>query len=158
MKMFPTATFGTVFNSPSDWEENIRGYVEGSWHKSAWSGTDIDLRVFYDNYDEVASGAFTYPPLPGTITAYIKARADWMGAEANATHEFGKVRITAGADYEHSMRLLLRNIIVGEGDISHTDERRGLPRFTPKPKSTSVPALSFMPVAALTNTAPSGAR
>jgi outer membrane receptor for ferrienterochelin and colicins len=121
MKMFPTATFGTVFNSPADWAENIRGYAEGSWHKTAWSGTDIDLRVFYDNFDQVASGAFHMPPIPGTVTAYIKTRADWMGAEANATHEFGVVRITAGTDYEYSPRILLRNIIVGEGQISHTD-------------------------------------
>ena len=121
MKKFPTATFGTVFNNPADWVENMRGFVEGSLHKTAWSGTDIDLRVFYDNYDEVASGAFLYPPIPGTATAYIKARADWTGAEANATHEFGAVRITAGADYEYSLRVLLRNIVTGEGDISRTD-------------------------------------
>jgi iron complex outermembrane receptor protein len=121
MKMFPTATFGTLFNNPADWVETTHAFVDGSWHKTAWSGTDIDIRLFYDNFDDVGSGAFLDPPMPGTITGLIKARSDSAGAEANMTHEFGTFRITAGADYQYGLRILQRNIIAGEGDISRTD-------------------------------------
>jgi outer membrane receptor for ferrienterochelin and colicins len=122
MKRYPTAIYGSAFNNPADWVDSMRGFVEASMHKTAWSGTDIDLRVFYDSVNGVGSGAFFDPPMPGTVTAYLKARADWMGAEANATHEFGELRITAGVDYEYSLRILQRNLVIGEGDISQTDD------------------------------------
>jgi iron complex outermembrane receptor protein len=121
MKMFPTATFGTLFNKPADWVETTHAFVDASFHKTAWSGTDIDLRLFYDNFDDVGSGAFLDPPIPGIITGLIKARSDSAGAEANVTHEYGIFRITAGADCQYSLRVLQRNIIVGEGDISRSD-------------------------------------
>jgi iron complex outermembrane receptor protein len=122
MKRFPTATSGTVFNNPADWVEGTRAFVDASFHKTAWSGTDIDLRLFYDNFEDVGSGAFKYPPMPGTIVGQIKTRSDSAGAEANVTREFGLFRITAGADYQYNLQILLRNVIVGEGDISHTDD------------------------------------
>jgi iron complex outermembrane receptor protein len=121
MKRFPTATSGALFNNPADWVEGTRAFVDASWHKTAWSGTGIDIRLFYDNFESVGSAAVKYPPMPGTIFGHTKTRSDSAGAEANVTHEFGTFRITAGADYQYSLRVLFRNIVVGEGDISRTD-------------------------------------
>jgi iron complex outermembrane receptor protein len=123
VKKFPTGTFGTVFNNPLDWERDVRGYVDASMHKTAWSGTDIDLRVFYDAYDSNGSGAFKEPWLAGTVQAYEKGRGDWAGAEANLTREFGPHRITVGADYEYSMRILQKDLIVGLGNLSKVDDK-----------------------------------
>jgi iron complex outermembrane receptor protein len=119
MKRFPAAIYGSVFDNPADWTETTRAFVDGSWHKTAWSGTEIDLRLFYDNFDDVGSAAFPDFVTPGTMRVLAKARSDSAGAEANVTHEFGTVMITAGADYEYSLRVLQRTIIVGEGDISN---------------------------------------
>jgi outer membrane receptor for ferrienterochelin and colicins len=122
LKKFPTGTFGTLFNNPLDWQRDVRGYVDASLHKTAWSGTDIDLRVFYDAYDNVGSGGFQVPWFLGTAQAYEKARADWVGAEANLTREVGPHRITVGADYESSLRILQRDEIVGMGDLSRVND------------------------------------
>ncbi|MGD0732938.1 MAG: TonB-dependent receptor, partial [Terracidiphilus sp.] len=122
VKKFPTADFGTVFDNPLDWQQDVRGYVDASLHKTAWSGTDIDLRVFYDAYDSVGSGAFQVPWYAGTVQAYEKGRGDWAGAEANLTREFGPHRITVGADYEYSLRILQRDVVVGMGDLSRVDD------------------------------------
>jgi outer membrane receptor for ferrienterochelin and colicins len=122
VKKFPTGTFGTVFNNPLDWEQDVRGYVDAGLHKTAWAGTDIDLRIFYDAYDSNGSGAFNVPWLAGTAQAYEKGRGDWAGAEVNLIREFGPHRITMGADYEYSMRILQRNAIVGIGDISRVND------------------------------------
>jgi len=120
-KKFSTAALGTLFNNPADWAEDTHAYVDASWHKTAWSGTDIDLRLFYDNYDQVGSGAIRNPSIPGTLTALVKSRSDSAGAEANVTHEFGRFIITAGADYQYSLRVLERTILVGVGTISRAD-------------------------------------
>jgi iron complex outermembrane receptor protein len=121
MKRYPTATSGSLFNNPADWVEGTRAFADASWHKTAWSGTGIDIRLFYDNFDNIGSCAVKYPPL-GTIIGRIKTRSDSAGAEANVTHEFGTFRITAGADYQYSLRVLLRNIVVGKGEISRADD------------------------------------
>jgi iron complex outermembrane receptor protein len=105
-----------------DWQRDVRGYIDASLHKTAWSGTGIDLRVFYDAYDNIGSGAFQEPWFFGTAQAYEKGRGDWAGAEANLTREFGPHRITVGADYEYSMRILQRDVIVGMGDISRVND------------------------------------
>jgi iron complex outermembrane receptor protein len=118
VKKFPTADFGTLFNNPLDWQRDVRGYVDASVHKTAWSGTDIDFRIFYDAYGNIGSGAFQEPWYAGTAVAYEKARADWAGAEVNLTREFGPHRITVGADYERNMRILQWDTIVGMGNIS----------------------------------------
>jgi iron complex outermembrane receptor protein len=122
IRKFPTADFGTLFNNPMDWQRDVRGYIDASLHKTAWSGTGIDLRVFYDAYDNIGSGAFQEPWFFGTAQAYEKGRGDWAGAEANLTREFGPHRITVGADYEYSMRILQRDVIVGMGDISRVND------------------------------------
>jgi iron complex outermembrane receptor protein len=122
IKKFPTADFDTVFNNPLDWQRDVRGYVDASLHKAAWAGTDVDLRIFYDAYDNNGSGAFQVPWYAGTAQAYEKGRADWAGAEANLTREFGPHRLTVGADYEYSMRILQRDVIVGMGDLSRVND------------------------------------
>jgi outer membrane receptor for ferrienterochelin and colicins len=122
IKKFPTGNFGTLFNNPLDWEQDVRGYVDASLHKTAWSGTDIDLRIFYDAYDSNGSGAFNVPWFAGTAQAYEKGRGDLAGGEANLTREFGPHRITVGADYEYSMRILQRNVVVGSGDLSRVND------------------------------------
>lgn len=120
IKKFPTAIFGTLFNNPLDWQRDVRGYVDASLHKTVGSGTDIDLRIFYDAYNSNGSGAFQQSWFAGQ--AYEKGRADWAGAEANLTREFGPHRITVGADYEYSMRILQRDVIVGMGDLSRVND------------------------------------
>ena len=122
IKKIPTATFGTLFNNPLDWVRDVRGYVDASVHNTAWRGTDIDLRVFYDAYDSIGSGALQVPAYGGIIVAYDKGRADWAGTEVNLTREFGRHRITVGSDYEYSMRILQRDVIVGIGDLSRVDD------------------------------------
>jgi outer membrane receptor for ferrienterochelin and colicins len=121
MKRYPTGTSGSLFNNPADWVEGMRAFADASWHKTAWSGTGIDIRLFYDNFDNTGSCAVKYPPM-GTIIGRIKTRSDSAGAEANVTHEFGAMRITAGADYQYSVHVLFRNVIAGKGDISHADD------------------------------------
>jgi iron complex outermembrane receptor protein len=122
VKKFPTAVFGALFNNPLDWQEDVRGYIDASLHKTAWSGTDIDLRIFYDAYDSNGSGAFQVPWYAGTAQAFEKGRGDWAGTEANLTREFGPHRITIGADYECSMRILQRDVVVGLGDLSRVND------------------------------------
>ncbi len=122
IKKFPTSAFGAKFNSPLDWQRDVRGYVDASLHKTVWSGADLDVRLFYDAYDSIGSGAFQEPWVAGTVQAYEKARADWAGTEANLTRAFGPHRMTVGADYEYSIRLLQRDVIVGMGDLSRIND------------------------------------
>lgn len=121
IKKFSTASYGTVFNNPSDWARDVRGYVDASLHKAVWSGTDIDLRIFYDSYQSVGSGGFQEAWLSGISQAFSKGRGDWAGSEANLTRGFGPHRVTVGANYEYSMRILQRNMIVGVGDLSRVN-------------------------------------
>lgn len=122
IKKFPTASYGTVFNNPADWVRDTRAYVEASLHKTVRSVTDLDFRVFYDAYNCVGGGAFQETWTPGTILGKSKARADWVGTEFDVSREFGPHRITAGAESEYNIRLLQRNLIVGQGDLSYVTD------------------------------------
>ena len=122
VKKFPTASYGTVFNNPEDWAEDTRGYLEASLHRQINSETELDLRAYYDAYNSVGSGAignlFAGPP----VHVFQKARADWVGGEANLTRKLGKQRITGGGEYEYSVRILQRNLVEGGSELFRSDQ------------------------------------
>lgn len=122
VKKYPTASYGSVFNGSDDWDEDTRGYLDGSYHRSLSSETDLDVRAYYDAYNYVGPDDYSVPGSSATYVEISKARADWVGAEANLTHRFGKQRITAGGDYEYSIGITQRNYDVGQPDSFYSDQ------------------------------------
>jgi outer membrane receptor for ferrienterochelin and colicins len=117
-KTYPTAAYGELFNDPADWNNDTRGYLEASYHRSL-PGTEIETRVYYDVYNYVGSGAY---PGPVPVPKFYKARADWVGAEADLSRSFGQQRVTAGAQYEDNLDIVQRNFLVGQPDSLHLDD------------------------------------
>ena len=121
-KIFPTASYGSVFNNPADWTEDIRGYIDASYSRTFASKTDLQVRAYYDNYDYVGSAAYALGTNPDSYVALGKARADWVGAEVDVTRPFGAQRISAGAQYEYSIDVMQRNYVSGQPDLFYSNE------------------------------------
>ena len=121
-KTYPTASYGSVFNNPADWNEDTRAYFDASFSRSLASHTDLQLRAYYDNYDYVGADAITQGGSAGNAVLLTKSRADWVGAEANFSRPIGGQRISAGADYEYSIDVVQNNFYVGQLNNFYSNE------------------------------------
>ena len=115
-KKYPTASYGAIFNDPADRIKEARGYVDASYHRSLSPQTDLELRSYYDVYKYTGSGSF-FEPGGGKSIGIGRARADWVGTEANLSHQIGKQRITLGGTYESSFNIDQHNYAVGQPDF-----------------------------------------
>ena len=116
IRQFPTGGAGATFNDPADRDNDARGYVEASLRRKIGSATDLDVAVHYDAYNYVGSGDYG-EPAADSVPADLKARADWVGAEATATRQLGEQRITAGGEYEYSLDIKQWAYAAGQPDV-----------------------------------------
>lgn len=120
LKTSPTASYGVIFNDSTTWLQDTRGFVDASVRGTMASGTDYEVRVYYDAYNYVGSGAFAVPS--GQIRAYSKARADWAGAQAGVSQQVGAQRFTLGIDVEQNIDILQRDFYQGQPDCFHSSQ------------------------------------
>ncbi len=106
-KDVPTASFGSVFNTP-DTTVDSRGYVELRYAHETSNGWSINARGYYDILDYHALATYDY----GAYLAVNddSARERWIGAELQASHSFfERLRVTLGAEVRYGLDLLQRN-------------------------------------------------
>lgn len=108
-KQTPTAPYETNFNDPRTRSRDERDYLDLSYHRSISRKTDMDVRGYYDSYYSMGAGSVGGTDPSTNIMAYTTGRADWLGAEVNFGVQLGRQRITAGADYEHCIRIDQKN-------------------------------------------------
>ncbi len=119
IRHFPTGADSATFDDPTNRDNDTRGYVEASLRRRV-GATDVDVAAHYDAYGYVGSGDYGEPPF-GPVPVDVKARADWVGAEATATRQLGAQRITAGAEYEYSLDIKQWTYAVGQPDVFWSD-------------------------------------
>jgi outer membrane receptor for ferrienterochelin and colicins len=112
-KIIPTGSFGANFNDPANLSGDSRAYVELSYHRSVSLG-DINIRGYYDWYGFLGVAAFGGLTPPNRIVGETLGGAHWVGTEASLDRQIGRHRVIVGADYEHSIRILQKNIWVGQ--------------------------------------------
>jgi outer membrane receptor for ferrienterochelin and colicins len=128
-KTYPTASYGAVFNNPADWNEDVRAYIEAVYSHSLASQTDLQIRAYFDNYEYTGSDAYANEGAPGEFIGISKARADWVGVEANVTRPLGAQRISAGAQYEYTIDAMQRNYVVGLPNLFYSNDSPWLTAF-----------------------------
>ena len=114
MKIVPNASYGTVFNDPSNRSRDRRGYLELSYNRSFNAKTDFDFRLYYDAYRFWASYPYPSGSQKGNTDEINVATADWIGAETVLGRKLGRHRIVAGADWEHNLRINQTSYDVGQ--------------------------------------------
>ncbi len=115
IKQIPTAPYGTIFNDPRARSQDERWYLDLGYQRSLSATTDLDFRTYYDSAYSLGTGAFADPEASNGILGYTRGRADWVGAEANLGRQFGKHRLTLGAEYNGCLRVDQQNYYVGGG-------------------------------------------
>jgi iron complex outermembrane receptor protein len=140
VKVFPTASYGTAFNDPTDRDRDTDGYLDASYRRTFSSGTDVGVRVYYDTYNFLGGGDFPTPGAAPTLS-FAAARADWIGTEATLTRPIGAQRITAGTDYEYSLDVTQSNYLAGEPDSFRSDESPWLAAIFGEAELSIVPRL-----------------
>lgn len=123
-KIVPTASYSTNFNDPGTRTTDTRGYADLSYHRSLSSRTDVNARVFYDNYQYHGTYAYGGTGSPGRYLNIDWGSAAWAGAEAMIERQAGKHRVTAGAAGEYTFHVSQRNY--DAGGHSYVDDHRQL--------------------------------
>jgi len=112
-KIVPTASYGTIFNDPANFDVDRRGYVDAKYSHQFAKDTDFDLRFYYDAYRYM--GSFPYQTENGGRTVQINdAASDGIGFESVLSKRLGRNRVVAGASGEYNLRLQQRNYYVGQ--------------------------------------------
>lgn len=123
-KIIPNASFGTIFNDPSNRTMDTRGYLDSSYSHDFSANTQLDVRVYYDAYRYY--GVFPYSTANGSGRSLQvnDAAADGAGVEIVLGRRLGRQRIVAGAAGEHNFRINQRNYYAGMPPF--LDDRRSL--------------------------------
>jgi outer membrane receptor for ferrienterochelin and colicins len=106
-KDVPTASFGSVFNTP-DTTVDSRGYIELRYAHVTANGWALAARAYYDTFDYHALATYDYD----TYLAINNdsARERWFGLEASASHTFfQRFRVSIGTEMRYSIDLIQRN-------------------------------------------------
>jgi outer membrane receptor for ferrienterochelin and colicins len=99
-KLIPTASFGTVFDSPAERTTDSRGYGELRYQRDFASGMQLMSRGFYDAYSY--RGIYPYG---SDGMEYDSARGDWVGAEVNVSRPVGhRNTVTAGGELRYNLK------------------------------------------------------
>lgn len=116
-KLIPTASYGTAFGDAGTRTADIRAYLDASYHHAFSDGTELETRVFFDHYDSYGSGVFGDPFSESLARAISEGYSDWIGSEAVVSHQYGRHRLTGGADYEYNLQVVQKNYFVGGPSI-----------------------------------------
>ena len=111
-KILPTAPYNTNFDDPGTRTTDSRGYIDADYHRKLTSNTDMEMRAYYDAYR--FHGSYAYGEGPDRFINVDTAYADWIGVEATVGHRIGRQLITAGANYEYSLRADQQNFNIGQ--------------------------------------------
>ena len=122
-KIVPNASYGTIFNDPANFDVDRRGYLDAKYSHQFASGTDLDLRFYYDAYRYI--GSFPYLDVNGERTVQMNdAAADGIGFEAEVGKRFRRHRVVLGTSAEDNLRLQQRNYYIGQPPF--LDDHRSL--------------------------------
>jgi iron complex outermembrane receptor protein len=121
-KVFPTASFGVIFNDPASQDRDTRADLDVSYSLKLSPHADLDLRTYFDGFQFYGPGAYTGPGGTGRYILKTKGRADWAGAEANLGVVLGKHRITIGGQYEYTLNADQKNYVDGQPPSFHVSD------------------------------------
>ncbi|MGA8531801.1 MAG: TonB-dependent receptor [Acidobacteriaceae bacterium] len=122
IKQFPTGAAGSAFNDPANRDNDARGYLDLSFERLYSSGTQLQVRGYYDGYNYVGSGDYANPAFPAPVAAFVRGRATWIGTDVTVTQSFGQQKLTLGSNYEYSLDIRQRAGMAGEADAFRSDQ------------------------------------
>jgi outer membrane receptor for ferrienterochelin and colicins len=96
-KAIPTASFGTVFNSPDTNTGDERAYLDLRFEKPLSGDWDVLARISYDYYSYYGHYLYDYPPR--TLNKDY-AYGQWAGTEIKVTKKiWDNLKFTVGTEY-----------------------------------------------------------
>jgi len=101
-KGIPTGAFETGFNDPRNRTIDQRGYIDLSYDRSLGKQSEVQARIYYDNY--YSRGDYTYEQDPKTINKDI-GDGDWFGGDLKllSTALEGH-KLILGTEYQYNVR------------------------------------------------------
>lgn len=122
IKQFPTGAAGSAFNDPANRDNDARGYLDLSFERLYSSGTQLQVRGYYDGYNYVGSGDYANPAFPEPVSAFVRGRATWIGSDVTVTQSVGQQKLTLGANYEYSIDIRQSAGMTGQPDAFRSDQ------------------------------------
>ncbi|OGW55441.1 MAG: hypothetical protein A2Y81_02375 [Nitrospirae bacterium RBG_13_43_8] len=101
-KVIPTGSWDTVFNNPRTRTTDELSYIDLNYNYDFGRQTNIQARVYYDQYYYKGDYLYDYPPV--TLNK-DRAWGDWWGGELKLTTKVvEKHLLTLGAEYRDNFR------------------------------------------------------
>jgi len=101
---------------------DLRGYVDAGFGREIGAKTDLEVRAYYDRYSFTGSGDYAVPGIPAEFGGWEKAKGEWVGAEATITRSLGEQKITAGSQYQYSLKNQQSAGLIDEGTFFSFEE------------------------------------
>ena len=102
-KHVPTASYGTVFNSPDTYTADSHGYVDLKFDHQLKDGGSVVGRVYFDRY--YYHGDYIYEQDGSNVVNRDSGTGTWGGAEFNYQRKvFRKHRVTLGTEYRNDFQ------------------------------------------------------
>ena len=101
-KRLPTASYGTIFNDPSTYTLDTRGYLDALYARQFRSGTRLVSRVFLDVMGYSGDYPYTDDATTERIVERDAAHGRWWGAELMLSRQWRKHAATGGFEYRHN--------------------------------------------------------
>ncbi|MGE0824975.1 MAG: TonB-dependent receptor plug domain-containing protein [Candidatus Binatia bacterium] len=111
-KGFPTATYGTVFNTTKNRSLDEHGYVNLKYDHEFDPSLQLSSRFYYDRFYYHGRYLYDYgtEDAPDLVANQDFALGEWWGAETQLTKQlWQRHKITLGAEYRDNFRQSMRN-------------------------------------------------
>lgn len=111
-KGFPTATYGTVFNTNRSSTVDEHGYVDLRYEHEFGQTLGLMTRLYYDRFYFRGNYLYDYgtSEIPSRVLNQDHAVGEWWGSEIKLTKRLGqRNKITGGAEYQGNFRQDIRN-------------------------------------------------
>jgi iron complex outermembrane receptor protein len=101
-KGIPTGAFETSFNDSRNRTIDQRGYIDLSYDRSVGRYSEVQARIYYDNY--YYRGNYTYEQDPKAVNKDI-GDGDWLGGELKLVSTlFEGHKLILGTEYQYNLR------------------------------------------------------
>ncbi len=111
-KGYPTATYGTVFNTTRNRTVDEHGYIDLKYEHDFSQSLNLTTRLYYDRF--YYRGDYLYNPDPADNRVRVLNQdhniGEWWGAETKLTKRlWQRHKVTVGAEYQDNFRQDMRN-------------------------------------------------
>lgn len=120
VKDVPTASYGSLFNAPTQTTDSA-AVLDLGYYRRLSERLDLSARLYYGGYFYKADYPYDVPPV---IVNKDQSRGEWWGTEAKLTSRYDRHKLVAGAEFQDNFHQNQKNFDVDPFAVYLDDKHR----------------------------------